>query len=381
MAGKRSHGEGTIFKRERDGRWVAQLTLANGRRKTFTAATQAEARARLNAARRDRDAGFAVADDRLTVARYLESWLETAAAPTLRPRTLQSYRMQVRVHIAPALGRIRLTRLAPADVQRMMNDMSAAGLAPASVLYTRAVLRKALGQAMKWGLVQRNVAALVDPPRQSRPPVPAISPDDARALLTAFAGHPLESHVTVALATGIRQGELLGLCWSDVDLDGATLTVRHALQRVDGMWNLAEPKTKRSRRTLALPAFVVAALRQRRAIQGRERLLAGDRWHASDLVFTTSIGTPMDGCNVTHRFQHRLAEAGLHRMRWHDLRHGCASLLVARDAHPRVIMEQLGHSTIAVTMNTYAHVLPAALRDAADRMDSLIGGLRDDATL
>lgn len=203
----------------------------------------------------------------------------------------------------------------------------------------------------------------------------------AGAPLAAFAGHPLESHVTVALATGLRQGELLGLCWSDVDLDGATLAVRHALQRVDGTWNLAEPKTMRSRRTLALPAFVVAALCLRRALQGRDRLLAGDRWHVSDLVFTTSIGTPMDGCNVTHRFRRRLAEAGLPRMTWHALRHGCASLLLARDAHPRVIMEQLGHCTIAVTMNAYAHVLPAALRHAADRMDNLIGGLRDDASL
>lgn len=374
VASKRGNGEGTIFKRERDGRWVGQLTLANGRRKTLTAPTMKEARARLDSARRDRDAGLGAMDERLTVARYLDQWLETSARPTLRPQTLRSYQMHVRVHIGPAIGQVRLARLSPANVQRMMNDMLATGLSPSSVLYTRAILRRALGQAMKWGHVQRNAAALVDPPRRTRQPVAAMSPDDARALLQAFAGHRLESLVTVALATGLRQGELLGLSWADVDLDGATLTVRHALQRNDGAWQLVEPKTERSHRTLALPAFVVAALRQRRAVQGRERMLAGGRWQASDLVFTTSIGTPMDGRNVTHRFQGQLAAAGLARIRWHDLRHGCATLLIARDANVRVIMEQLGHSAIALTMNTYAHIMPSALRDAADRMDDLLAG-------
>ena len=173
-------------------------------------------------------------------------------------------------------------------------------------------------------------------------------------------------------SVGLRRGETLGLAWNDVDLDDGTLTVRQALQRIDGKLRLTPPKTKRSRRTIALPQTVVAALRMHRARQLQERLLAGSRWHDSGLVFTTTIGTPLEPRNVTRDFQRILAKAGLPRIRLHDLRHGCATLLLAQGVQPRVVMDILGHSTISVTMDTYSHVLATMRRDAADQIDAVL---------
>jgi len=185
-------------------------------------------------------------------------------------------------------------------------------------------------------------------------------------------GHRLEALYTIAITVGLRQGEALGLRWQDVDLDAGSLRVRHSLQRIEGRLQLVEPKTERSRRTVSLPGVVVSALREHRVRQLQERLLAGSRWQESDYVFTSTIGTPLDGVTVTHRFQETLRRLGMPHQRFHDLRHACASLLLAQGVSPRVVMETLGHSQISVTMNVYAHVIPALQRDAADRMDALL---------
>ncbi len=178
---------------------------------------------------------------------------------------------------------------------------------------------------------------------------------------------------TVALALGLRQGEALGVRWEDVDLEAQTLRVRYALQRIDRKPTFVEPKTTRSRRTLPLPPSIVTALRAHRVRQLEERLLAGERWQDWNLVFASTVGTPLDGHNVTHRLQKHLERAGLPRQRFHDLRHCCASLLLAQGVHPRAVMEILGHSQIALTMDTYSHVMPAMLRDAANLMDGILG--------
>ena len=190
-------------------------------------------------------------------------------------------------------------------------------------------------------------------------------------LLEAVRGHRLEALFVLALATGLRQGELLGLCWSDVDLDRGTLFVRHALQRVNGEPQLVEPKTDRSRRQLALPRTAVEHLRRLRTTQDRERDTAGVTRQNPDLVFSRA-GEPLEGTGVTHVFQQALERAGLPKMRFHDLRHACASFLLAEGASMRVIMEQLGHSNIGLTMNVYSHLMPDALRDAADKMEAVL---------
>lgn len=216
---------------------------------------------------------------------------------------------------------------------------------------------------------------MVSLPRSSRTEVAALSPADARAVLDAVKGDAIEPLVLLSIATGLRQGEALGLRWSDLDLDAGTATVRHALQRIaGGAPTLVEPKTAKSRRTVSLPSTVTALLRAHRTSRLTARLRAGERWIDGDYVFTTALGAPLDGVNLTHRLQRLIASAGLPRLRWHDLRHGAASLLLAQGVHPRVVMEMLGHSTIALTMNTYSHVIPALEREAAERMEEALTG-------
>jgi integrase len=201
-----------------------------------------------------------------------------------------------------------------------------------------------------------------------------LDPAQARRFIELIADTRDEAMYLTALAVGLRQGELLGLSWRDIDLEASTLIVRNALQRVDGRMALVEPKSLTSRRTVVLPALVVGSLRRHRRRQMEERLVAGTRYGVDDwdLIFRTRIGSPMDGPTVNKRFQELLARNDLPRQRFHDLRHACASLLLAQGVAPRVVMETLGHSQISLTMNTYSHVIPALGRAAADRMDDIL---------
>ncbi|MFN2484266.1 MAG: tyrosine-type recombinase/integrase [Candidatus Limnocylindria bacterium] len=308
----------------------------------------------------------------MIVGRYLTDWL-AAARSSLRPSTYRRYEQLVRVQIVPALGRISLVKPSPADIERFLASMLAAGASPQSAHHARAVLRTALARAVRHGLLTRNVAALAAAPKVERREVQVLSPDEVHRLFEVAADDRLEALYVLAVATGARQGELLALTWPDIDLDAATLRIRAAMQRVNGKLTRVEPKTARSRRTVVLARVAVQALREHRTRQLQERLWAGSRWQDHGLVFARAIGTPLDGTAVTPAFQALLATAGLPRITFHALRHTAASLLLAQGVHPRVVMEQLGHSTIALTMNTYSHVMPALERDAADRMDVALG--------
>lgn len=256
----------------------------------------------------------------------------------------------------------------------MMNKQTADGLSPRTVNYTRSVLRAALSRALKWGLVARNVAMLVDPPPSRRPEIRPLSLDQARDFLKNIEGHRLEALFSVALAVGLRQGEILALRWPDVDLENGLIHVRHSLQKVERQWRLLEPKTERSRRTIPLAAVSIEALRRHRYCQTIEREVNEGKWEDWDLVFPSSRGTPLDGSNVTHELQRILAVAGLPRQRFHDLRHFCASLLIAQDVSMRVVMEILGHSQITLTMDTYSHVAMAQKTVAVQKMQEFLIG-------
>jgi integrase len=321
--------------------------------------------------------GSAVVDE-LTVGAFLVGWLTDVVRLTVRPRTYASYRQVVRLHLAPGLGAVPLATLSPADVQAFLNAQSATRLAARTVAYQRGVLRCALGHAERMGLVNRNVARLARPPRVPRRQVSPLSVEQARIFLSVIVGDRLEALYLVALGVGLRQGEILGLRWSDLDLAGGTLTVRYALARIDGRLMLVEPKSATSRRVVPLPGFVRDALLIHRERQAQEpqplRPLPPSPF--ADLVFTTTFGTPLDGITVTRRFQRLLVSAGLPRQRFHDLRHACASLLLAQGVPARVVMETLGHSEISLTLNTYSHVLPSLGREAAERMDDALGAGR-----
>ena len=375
---RRGNNEGSITRRS-DGRWEAKASLgfrADGKpvRKSFYGKTKTEARNKMNEAIRQHATGMPVDFQRQTVAQFLTSWLENTAKPSVRPRTYSSYSQLVQQHIIPAIGRHQLSKLTPQHVERMLNYMSAKGRAPRTVQNVRAVLRRALGTAMKYGLVARNVAALVDPPRSVRYEHVYLDDAQAKRFLDAVTGDPLEALYNVALWLGLRQGEILGLRWADVDFDNLALSVRNQLQRIDGKLTLTEPKTSQSRRTLPLPNRVATKLREHRTRQIAARLAAGDKWHGGwDLVFMTRRGTPLDARDLVRAFKAILVRAGLPDMRFHDLRHSSATLLLAYGASPREVMQTLGHAQIAMTMNVYTHVVPELQRRTADRMDKLFG--------
>lgn len=376
MAGKRGQNEGSIYKRP-DGRWCAQVNLGyvNGKRKRkyLYGDTRAEVAAQMTKVQRDlQQYIMPVADERLTVKAFLTRWLEDAAQPSLRGTTYASYKGVVNGHLIPAFGRIALVKLTAPDVLKYQKTKLVSGLSARTVTYHRAILRRALADAVKWELVYKNAAALASPPRAVRHEVSPFTPDEARTFLSKIPGNRLEALYVMAMGTGMRQGELLGLTWKSVNLDTGTATVKQQMQRVNGKLTLVEPKTAQSRRTVALPSIVVTALTAHRERQRFERKWAGSRWQEHGLVFTTTIGTPLDSANVTHNFQKTLSDAKIRKQRFHDLRHCAATLMLTQGADLRTIMDVLGHSTITLTANTYAHLTDATRRVAADMMDDVM---------
>jgi integrase len=378
--GRRGHDEGSIYQRESDGKWVAAVNLGYGpngkrKRKVFYGLTRREVAEKLKTALHDQQQGTLPQDtERQTVGQFMERWLQDSAKPTVRASTFESYQILTRTHIIPGLGRIQLRKLTPQQVQAFLNHKLESGLSARTVQYLHSILHRALGLAVKWDLVSRNVASLVSPPRVKQNEIQPFTPQQARQFLDAVKGNRLEALYSVALALGLRRGEALGLRWEDVDLDAGTLTVRVNLQRIAGKLQLVEPKTERSRRTIKLPQMAVAALRNHKVLQLEERLLAGSRWQDSGALFTSTIGTFIDPRNLNRQFEKMLEQAGLPKRRFHDLRHTCATLLLVQGVHPRVVMEILGHSRISETMDRYSHVVPGLQEDAADRLNKLLSG-------
>ena len=374
---KRGQGEGSIYKRK-DGLWVGAVNLGYQggklKRKVYYGKTRNEVSGKLTVVLRDLQQGFPVVTERRTLQDYLTRWLEDCVRPSVRPSTYVSYEQQVRVHISPELGQIELTKLGPQHIQKYMNDRLKTGLSAKTVKYHLSVLRMALGQALKWNLVARNVAMLVDPPRSLKFEVQPISMEQARMLMQAIQGDRLEALFTVALSLGLRRGEALGLRWADIDFPARTLRVNHSLQRLQGKLVLSETKTKTSRRILDLPDSLIMKLREHRTRQLEEKMLAGSRWVESGLVFTTGIGTPIDPRHVKRRLDPLLKNAGLPHYRVHDLRHFCASLLLAQGVPLKVVSEILGHSQISITADLYTHVLPSLRKEAITLMDSILTG-------
>jgi integrase len=378
MARKRNAGEGSIFQRS-DGRWAAQIDLGrrNGMRlrKYLYGTTAAEVQVQLLKARSDKADGLPVKVERQTVAQYLERWLIECAKLSTRPRTFERYEQLIRLHIVPEIGATRLEKLAPGDVQRLLNLKHAGGLSPKSVRHIRAVLTVALNRALRWGLVGRNVAALTDAPKLERHEIHPLTLEQTQHFIDIVKNGPFGPFFLLAATTGARRGELLAAKWADVDLDGRVVRVTGSLQRINGSLQVCEPKTSKSRRPLPLLDFVAEALKAHRARQLRERLQAGSSWLDHDFVFTGDLGQPLDPDGALRdAFKAALGKAGLPDIRLHDLRHSAASLLMALNIHPRVVMELLGHSQISLTMNTYSHTVPEILRDAIDKLGAALNG-------
>ena len=349
---RRGNAEGSIHRRNSDGRWVAAIST-DGRRKYYYGKTRSEVAEKLRTAQALADGGVAVGDDRVTVGAYLRDWLRTKSE--LRPRTLEGYRINVENHLVPAIGRIPLTRLLIGHIERLHEELRAAGLSPSTIRHIHATLRGALERAVRSGLVPRNVARLVSPPRLERAEGKFLTPEEARKFLRSVAEDRDRGLYAVALGLGLRKGELSALTWDDVDLRAGLVHVRRTLQRYDGAYHFGPPKTDRSRRTLAAPVPLVDELKAHRARQLEERLALGPAWVGDEwgLVFCRKDGYPLDPSGLTRRFQQRLEEAGLPKMRFHELRHSSASFMIAQGVPLRVIQDVLGHADIGVTANIY----------------------------
>jgi integrase len=350
----------------------------------------------------------------MPLGKYLDHWLTTVAPARYKPSTLVSYTPITRIYIVPALGKKPLSRLTPADIRKFLADFKGGCLcctrrvdhkrqqdkrvccavgkccqrrpSARTVQYAHAVLRSALQNAVREELLARNVARLVETPTVPHKEVQPMTAEEARTLLRTARDHRLYALWLLLVSTGLRRGEVLGLSWNDIDLTAGQLRVRRNLQRVAGGLVLGTPKTLRSRRTIALPASCVVRLKQHQERQEQERAEAGMDWQPLDwqpadgLLFTSLTGTAIDPRSLNRQLAVLCRRAKLRPVRIHDLRHTCASLLLAEGVAVRTIMETLGHSNISMTLDTYAHVMETTLKEAATRMnDVLAEGGGDDS--
>jgi integrase len=377
---RRGRGEGTIHHNLERGRWEGRLTVSTDEqgqpvRRKVTGATRTAVVQRMRELRDAADGGRQPTRRDLTVARFLDEWLADILPGTVAAKTEVSYRDIVRLYVKPHLGRKHLVTLNARDVARMLRDLEDEGRSANTRRLARSVLRRALRWAEAEGMVARNVAAIASGVRIGTTEGRTLTPVEARQLLASVEGHHLEAAFTVALALGLRRGELLGLAWSDVELDAtpARLTVRRALKRLPAGLVVEDTKTRGSRRTVHQPAPVVEALRVHRRRQAEERLAAGPLWVKRplgvDLVFRTPLGTAVDPDNFRNLTYKVTEAAGLGRWSPHELRHSAASLLLAQGVPLKVVSETLGHASIRITADVYGHLLEPAKAEAADAME------------
>ncbi len=379
---KKGNGEGTIYKRGRG--YCAQYTVhtAEGRkRKTVYGKTRAEVAKKLNKALSDREDGLVFDAGTLKVGEYMTRWLLDSVKGTVKETTYANYSYITRVHISPALGRVKLKSLTPAHIRSFYGEKAHANLSAATVKKMHVVLRRALSQAVSDGLIQRNAAASVKPPRASASgeEIRPLNSEECSAFLEASRGERLEALYVLAVHCGLREGELLALRWEDVDLEAAkpALLVRRTLTRGEGGRGYvvgASTKSGKGRR-VRLTRQAVAALKDHRKHQLEERMRLAGLWQDQDLVFPNEIGSLLNPSNLRNRsFKRIKARSGVwENLRFHDLRHTCATLLLREGVNTKVVSEMLGHASITITLNTYSHVLPDMQDSAAEAMEAALG--------
>ena len=323
--------------------------------------------------------GSYIKPKRTTLAEWLNNWLNGYVSTNCGVRTTQSYQSEVRCHLIPALGAIPLTHLQPQQLQNYYAHALShgridgkGGLSARTVQYHHRILSEALSHAVKMGLLVRNVAEVADPPHPERRNMATLALEDIPKFLKATQETPYYVLFYTALYTGMRLGEILGLRWCDVDLDMAFLSVVQTLYKRSGVCKMLNPKSSHSRRRIALSSSLVLLLREYQAEQQTQRILLGKLPSDTDLVFSHLDGKPLDPGVVSHTFAKVLKKAKLPHIRFHDLRHTHATLLLKRGIHPKIVSERLGHANIVITLDTYSHVLPGLQERAAEHFDDLV---------
>ncbi len=378
-------GIGSVFQRS-DGRWIAQVTLENGKQKQYRAKNEKEANVRLRKVLDELERGSLLTEKDQTLKEYLEYWLEHVKRPSLKVGSYLRYRDVLDQQILPALGHLPLRKLKPEHLEafyaRLQTDGRAdgqGGLSAKTVRLIHGVLYQGLEAAVRRRRIAYNVCRDVTLPRVERQEMFTLTAEEAQRLLATAKGHRLEALLTLALTTGMRRGELLALQWKDVDWESGNLQVRRSVNRYAGQgFKVSEPKTKQSRRKIALPPFVLEVLKEHRTRQLAERLQAGPTWKDYSLVFSNNYGSYLNPSHLGTDLHKLLKKAKLPLVRFHDLRHTAASLLLKMNVSPKMVQEILGHSDIEMTLGIYSHVLPGMHEEAMGKMDQLFKQLSDE---
>ena len=372
---QRGNGTGTVYPRKnKDGKVIGYRGsyVVKGKRYYVSAKTKTEAEQKLRQGMTDADRGLTFDAGGLTVDYYLDRWLNDSVQGTVGDTTFERYEQMVRLHIKPTLGRAKLKSLTPTHVRSLYKE-KLRSRSPRTVQYIHVTLHKALKQAVADGLIPRNATEAVKPPQVRREEIHPLTPEQVNKLLEATRGERLEALYVLAIHTGLRQGELLGLKWEDVDLEAGTLQVRRTLTTAKSGPVLSTPKTKGSRRSVTLTQSAVEALRSHLQRQLGEIDRAASLWRENGLIFASEAGDPLDRRYLTnHRFKPLLKRAGLPPIRFHDLRHTCATLLLGANVNPKIVSELLGHASIAITLDTYSHVLPNMQSEAAKALEDAL---------
>ncbi len=374
---------GQIIKRSKDS-WTIIAELGKdpttGKRKRHwqsVKGTKKQAEKELSALIVHIESGGYVKPTKMTLGKYLESWLRDYVTPNTTPRTNDRYTQIVRTHLIPALGSIQLTAIQPHHIQSYYGKAlqsghrkKESGLSPQTIQYHHRVLYEALKHAVKRGILLRNPAEAVDPPKAQRREMPSIGPENVNKFLEATQDSPYYPIFYTAVYTGLRRGELLGLRWSDIDLDLGMMSIVQTLQQLrNGEFFFKEPKSRHGRRQIALSPSLCILLREYRQNQEGLYLFAGEALKPSDLVFSHPDGSPMRPNSVTRASKRVMASIGLDNIRFHDLRHAHATLMLRQGIHPKIVSERLGHSSINITLDIYSHVLPGLQEAAALRVE------------
>jgi integrase len=353
LMAKRANGEGTkiVMVPDRD-LYKARYTDAGGKRRTVYGKTKGEVRKKLTEGLADRDKGLTYDGDTVSLQEHLDRWLETSVKGSVKPITYEAYERMCRLHIKPSIGKVKLSKLTPGQVQGFYQDKLNSGLAPSSVRYMHATLHRALKQAHRWRLVRENVAAATDPPIPQPEEIRPLTAEQVKVLLSEAHGERLEALFAVAVTAGLRVGELCSIQWSDLDMEGRTLRVRRTLSRAKNGPRYTTPKNGKGR-SIKLTNIATESLKRHRARQNPERLQAGANWQDDDLIFCREDGRPLSRDIVARsHLKPILKRAGLPEdCAPHQLRHTCATLLLSRGIHPKFVQELLGHATIALTLD------------------------------
>lgn len=354
---RRTKGEGTVFWSRSEKYWIAEITSPDGSRKRKRSKERQIVSDWLFEQRKTISEYRQLPDDKISFNQFADRFLEDIAQHTMKEKTFVSYEGYLRLHIRPEIGHLRLSAITPQHIQHLYSRKLKDGLSKKTVHHIHTYLRRVLNQAVKWELIYRNPCDSVTPPRVDKKPPNVWKVEEAQTFLNAVRGHRFYGIYLIALTTGARRGEILGLEWQNINWPKGTITIDKTVNEIKGRAVITDPKTKASRRTIALPSVVLDLLRQDPAEKG--------------LIFPSTTGGPLSPRNLLRHYYSVLDTLSIPHIRFHDLRHTAATILLQKDVHPKKVQELLGHSSITLTLDTYSHIIPGIDDQTAKEMDAI----------